>query len=82
MSVEQRASTRDEITRVSGVSHGVLTTDQAHLQKRVYAFTNRMGEKTTVYVKHTVTPGYKLPVNGVDWTMTGGIACERRKHQA
>jgi hypothetical protein len=60
VSVEQKLSTHDEITKIAGVSHGVLTTDQAHLQKKTYVLTNRMGEKTTVYVKHTVTNGYKL----------------------
>lgn len=58
--VEQRMDGRDEITRIAGVSHGVFNTELNHVQKRTYSFTNRMGEKATVYLKYTVQPGFKL----------------------
>src|SRR5262249_54349854 len=49
ISVEQTMAPRDEITRITGVSHGVFNTELNHVQKRTYSFTNRMGEKATVY---------------------------------
>ncbi|MBX3231597.1 MAG: DUF4139 domain-containing protein [Labilithrix sp.] len=60
IAVDQTTSERDEITRIAGVSHGVFKTDIKHTRKKTFAFTNRMGERATVYLKYAVTPGYKL----------------------
>lgn len=60
ITVDQRTDARDEIARIVGVSRGVFTTDVKHTQKKTLSLTNRMGEKATVYLKHRVTPGFKL----------------------
>ena len=58
--VERKQTNRNEIARVVGLNHGVLDAELKHTEKHTYSFTNRMGEKATVYLKHTVTPGFKL----------------------
>lgn len=60
ISVDQKVATEDQIARIVSVSHGVFTTDVTHTQKKTFSLTNRMGEKATVYLKHQVSPGYKL----------------------
>lgn len=60
ITVDQKMGTTDEIARIVGVNHGVFTTDVKHTQRKTFTLTNRMGEKATVYLKHQVTPGFKL----------------------
>jgi hypothetical protein len=58
--VERKNAERDEIARLITVNRGVFNTEVKHTKKSTFTLFNRMGEKATVYVKHTVTPGYKL----------------------
>ncbi|HVJ89070.1 MAG TPA: OmpA family protein, partial [Labilithrix sp.] len=58
--VERKHAERDDIARIITVNRGVFSTEIKHTKKSTFTLFNRMGEKATVYVKHTVTPGYKL----------------------
>lgn len=58
--VEKKNAERDDIARIITVNRGVFATEVKHTRKSSFTLYNRMGEKATVYVKHTVTPGYKL----------------------
>lgn len=58
--VERKNAERDEIARIITINRGVFSTEVKHTKKATFAVYNRMGEKATVYIKHTVTPGYKL----------------------
>jgi hypothetical protein len=58
--VEQKHGERDDIARIITVNRGVFSTETRHTKKTTFSLFNRMGEKATVYVKHTVLPGYKL----------------------
>jgi hypothetical protein len=58
--VEQKGAERDDIARIITVNRGVFSTEVRHTKKTTFQLVNRQGEKVTVYVKHTVTPGYKL----------------------
>jgi Domain of unknown function (DUF4139)/OmpA family len=58
--VERKNAERDDIGRIITVTRGVFSTELRHTRKATFSVYNRMGEKATVYVKHTVTPGYRL----------------------
>jgi len=58
--VERKDDTRDAIARILTVQRGVFSTEVKHTKKKTLSLTNRMQEKATVYVKHSVTSGYKL----------------------
>lgn len=58
--VEKKAEERDRIHRILTVQRGVFSTEVQHTRRRVLTFNNRLAEKATVYVKHTVAEGYKL----------------------
>ncbi|HVH45844.1 MAG TPA: OmpA family protein [Labilithrix sp.] len=58
--VERKNAERDEIARIITVNRGVFSTELRHSKKATFTLFNRMGEKATVYIKHGVTPGYKL----------------------
>ncbi len=58
--VEKKEATRDEIARVITVQRGVFSTETKHIRKTSFTLVNRLTEKATVYVRHTVPEGYKL----------------------
>jgi len=58
--VERKDDTRDSIARILSVQRGVFSTEVKHTRKKTLVMTNRMQDKATVYVRHTVTKGYKL----------------------
>jgi len=58
--LESKAEARDAMARYWTVQRGVFSTEVKHTKKKVLSLTNRMQEKATVYVKHTVSSGYKL----------------------
>lgn len=58
--IEKKNAERDEIARIITVNRGVFSTEIKHTKKATFTLFNRMGEKTSVYIKHTVQQGYKL----------------------
>ena len=58
--VERKDDTRDAIARILTVQRGVFSTEVKHTRKKTLSLTNRMQEKATVYIKHSVAAGYKL----------------------
>jgi hypothetical protein len=58
--VEKKEGEHDRISRVLTVQRGVFSTEVQHTKRRTLVFNNRLAEKATVYVKHTVREGYKL----------------------
>ncbi|MDC0748928.1 DUF4139 domain-containing protein [Polyangium mundeleinium] len=58
--VERKDDTRDAIARILSVQRGVFSTEVRHTRKKTLAMTNRLQDKATVYVRHTVSPGFKL----------------------
>ena len=58
--VEHKEAERDEIARILTVQRGVFSTEVQHTRKETVTLHNRLPEKATVYVRHTVQPGYKL----------------------
>lgn len=58
--VEKKEGEHDRISRILTVQRGVFSTEVQHTKKRTLIFNNRLSEKATVYVKHTVREGYKL----------------------
>jgi hypothetical protein len=58
--VEHKEAERDEIARILTVQRGVLSTQVQHTRKQTVTLHNRLGEKATVYLRHTVAAGYKL----------------------
>jgi hypothetical protein len=58
--VDQSTGETDEISRILTVQRGVFSTEVQHRRKTTFTMTNRMDERATVYVRHTVPEGYKL----------------------
>ncbi|TKD04482.1 DUF4139 domain-containing protein [Polyangium fumosum] len=58
--VERKDDTRDAIARILSVQRGVFSTEVRHTKKKTLVMTNRLQDKATVYVRHTVSPGFKL----------------------
>jgi hypothetical protein len=58
--VEPRDGERDEISKIITVQRGVFETEVQHIHKQTLVLYNRLSEKATVYLRHTVLPGYKL----------------------
>lgn len=58
--VERKNEERDEIARIITVQRGVFSTEAQHIQRSVFVLHNRLDEKVSVYVRHTLLPGYKL----------------------
>jgi hypothetical protein len=58
--VERKDNERDEIARVITVQRGVFSTEAKHTRRTTLTLHNRQDEKTVVYVRHTLQPGYKL----------------------
>lgn len=65
--VESKNSKRDQISRLSKLVRGVLTTEVKHIRQTKLSLTNRLRKPATVYVRHTVLKGWNLlssPKNG------------------
>ena len=58
--VDKDESTRDDIARVISVQRGVFSNEVQHTRKTTLTLNNRMDEKATVYIRHSVPQGYKL----------------------
>ena len=58
--VERKNNERDEIARIITVQRGVFSTEAKHTRRTTLTLHNRQDEKSVVYVRHTVQPGYKL----------------------
>ena len=58
--VERKNNERDEIARIITVQRGVFSTEAKHTRRTIFTLHNRQDEKTVVYVRHTVQPGYTL----------------------
>jgi outer membrane protein OmpA-like peptidoglycan-associated protein len=58
--VDQGTAETDEIARILTVQRGVFSTEVQHKRKTTFTLTNRLDDRATVYVRHTVPEGYKL----------------------
>src|SRR6185295_11382927 len=58
--VDRKDGEEDAIARILTVQRGVFSTEIRHTKRATFTLFNRMGEKATVFVKHSVAPGYKL----------------------
>ena len=58
--VERKNNERDDITRIITVQRGVFSTEAKHTRRTILTLHNRQDEKTVVYIRHTVQPGYTL----------------------
>ena len=58
--VERKNDERDEIARIITVQRGVFSTEAKHTRRTTLTLFNRQDEKSVVYIRHTVQPGYKL----------------------
>ena len=58
--VERTEGERDAIRKLITVQRGVFHTEVQHVRRTVLTLHNRLGEKSVVYVKHTVPSGYTL----------------------
>jgi hypothetical protein len=58
--VEAKDGERDEIAKIITVQRGVFETEVQHIHRQSLTLYNRLAEKTTVYLRHTVQPGYSL----------------------
>ncbi|MDB4982437.1 MAG: hypothetical protein JWM82_3189, partial [Myxococcales bacterium] len=67
--VERKNAERDDIAKIITVQRGVFSTQIQHTKKATFTLYNRLPERTTVYLRHTVAEGYKLtkaPASGAD----------------
>ena len=58
--VERKNADRDDIAKILTVQRGVFSTQIQRTKKSTFTLYNRMPEKATVYLRHTVAQGYKL----------------------
>lgn len=58
--VDRDGSTGDRISHLVKLSRGVLTAEVMHQKTTKLKITNRMGQKTTVLIRHTVPRGWNL----------------------
>ncbi|MEP7126020.1 MAG: DUF4139 domain-containing protein [Byssovorax sp.] len=58
--VERKESDVDAISRILTVQRGVFSTEVQHTRRSTLVLNNRLTEKATVYIRHTVAEGYKL----------------------
>jgi hypothetical protein len=67
--VEREDAERDDIAKIITVQRGVFSTQIQHTKKATFTLYNRLPERTTIYLRHTVAEGYKLtkaPASGAD----------------
>lgn len=53
-------STAESIAKILTAEHGALQVEMRHATRRSFVLRNRQSEPAIVYVKHSVTPGYRL----------------------
>jgi hypothetical protein len=58
--IERKSDEKDAIRRVLTVQRGVFHTELQHVRHTTLTLHNRLMERATVYVKHTVPNGYTL----------------------
>lgn len=58
--VERKDAEHDAIAKIITVQRGVFSTEVKHTKKATFTLFNRLEEKATVFIKHTVAPGYTL----------------------
>jgi hypothetical protein len=58
--VERKDAERDDIARIITVQRGVFSTQLQHTKKATFTLYNRLPEKASVYLRHTVSQGYRL----------------------
>ncbi|MBX3189933.1 MAG: DUF4139 domain-containing protein [Labilithrix sp.] len=58
--VERKDAERDDIAKILTVQRGVFSTQIQHTKRATFTLYNRLPEKVTVYLRHTVPQGYKL----------------------
>ncbi len=58
--VDRTDAERDEIARVLTVQRGVFSTEVQHIKKTTLVVHNRLAAPAVVYIRHAVTPGYKI----------------------
>jgi hypothetical protein len=58
--VERKDADVDHIARILTVQRGVFSTEVQHTRRATFVLNNRLGERATVYVRHTVAEGYQL----------------------
>ena len=61
--VDAKDGEHEEIEKVIAVQRGVFSTQVRHTRKTTLTLHNRLAEKATVYVRHTVPQGYSLPAD-------------------
>ncbi|AKV02217.1 hypothetical protein AKJ09_08880 [Labilithrix luteola] len=65
--VERKDTEKDDIAKILTVQRGVFSTEIQHKKRATFTLYNRLPERATVYLRHSVQPGYKLtkaPANG------------------
>ncbi len=58
--VERKDADVDHIARILTVQRGVFSTEVQHTRRATFVLDNRLGERATVYLRHTVAEGYQL----------------------
>ncbi len=58
--VEKKTDEKDAIARILTVQRGVFSTEVQHKKVTTFTVHSRLGEPSTVYVRHTVPAGYTL----------------------
>jgi hypothetical protein len=56
----RQVTERNEVARVGAVTQGVVHLERRDVRATTITLKNAHGERTTVFVKHVVSPGYKL----------------------
>jgi flagellar biosynthesis chaperone FliJ len=60
IAVDRKEADVDQISRILTVQRGVFSTEVQHTRRSTLVLNNRLAEKATVYIRHTVAEGYKL----------------------
>lgn len=58
--VEKKDGAQDKIARILSVQRGVFSTEVQHTKRFTFTFHNRQAEAATLYLRHTVAPGFTL----------------------
>jgi flagellar biosynthesis chaperone FliJ len=70
--VERKENEVDAISRILTVQRGVFSTEVQHTRRSTLVLNNRLNEKATVYIRHTVAEGYKLTKSPTGRERLGG----------
>lgn len=58
--VERKDSEKDDIAKILTVQRGVFSTEIQHKKRATFTLYNRLPERATVYLRHSVQAGYSL----------------------